>query len=630
MSPVAYLLVLAAGVAVDVEVGYSSAAFPDGWNRITAVVKTEQSSFEGELRMTVRGRAIDPGCYRHPLSLPPHTHKRFPWDLYLTGYEQEVEVALLDEDETPVAGKTASLRFEYDCERQVVVVGPPQASLLRLKWTLNFYPAWIRPELLPDSVVPLLSADCIVLAQPVPLSLRQQEALRAWVELGGRLVLFAGRNVTLLRQGLWRELCPMRITGTKTVRLGVGEDSVTLSIAAGELRTGRSFLQVGGESLGARVRLGRGELVLLRFPLDTPRLHEYLPAETMWRALLNLPEEEFPVSPLRKRAPVFGDLASVLQEVAPEEGELQLLKCVLGLFLILLYVIAIGPFDYRRLHRKGRLKRGWLSFLGYTTFLSLVFLIWSSLLVPATTTLGHVVFADRDLIQTYSILRGGETREYTIRGEGTVSALESAWLDWGFRSASGWSMTPPSELRLPVAILTRRAVTSCRRARENEIGLECHWEGGTRQRVRLENRGNLELKNCFLVRQSLVYSLGELSPSETRSLDLGETSSQTFRQWTHSLAERRPDRWLFGATDWWYQLVPENRLLALTFYGRCGAVRSPKVRHLLRQRKLDLSEVLEEGAAVFVGLFEEDLSGLELEGSLRKRTLGIVRIVLEH
>ncbi|MCZ6602232.1 MAG: hypothetical protein O6952_04435, partial [Planctomycetota bacterium] len=328
--------------------------------------------------------------------------------------------------------------------------------------------------------------------------------------------------------------------------------------------------------------------------------------------------------------PVFEDAARLLQFILPPERKLDMRYAGLGLLLLIGYVMAIGPVDYIRLRRKSRLKRGWVSFSVYTLACSAFFLLWGSLFSPASTTLRQVVFADEGIVQTFSMLQGGKSAEFKIEGEGAISALDSMWLGWGESPSEGWTVEPPSRLTLPVAILSRRLISSCRSTKDGEIGIEARWEAPAEEAVLLKNRGLLDLDPCYLLKDDRVYSIGSLPHDSRKSVKLGEAPSRTLRDWINSFTQDEPG---FSAT--WVgnrqvSLGPEGWLFALSFYDKwCQQAGYRRIPNVIRQRKLDMSATFDRGAAILVGLFRQDLSGVRVDGNVKQETLGIVRIPVE-
>ena len=630
MIGLATILVLLGGVEIDLDAAYSSRAFGGGWNRLTATVKTDAEGLRGELRMTLRGIRMDPAVYHRPVNLPPHGKRRLHWDLFLNGSETEVEAELFDDQGVRLAGRQSIIRFAAERETNVLVAGPKLPSLERARGALSISEAHTPPGRLPDSPVPLGSLDTIIFPHPVELDVRQQDALKGWVESGGQLVLFAGRNPGIFRRGFWREISPVAVTGTRTLKVLTPGGAVSILLADGPAESGAPFLSVSGQEIGIRAVRGRGEVVFLRFPAAPRPEEEPVEPEQMWRSILRQEVETSLLPSRRTRDPSVESVERLLDPAYPGEGRIRPVPAGAGLLLLLTYVIAIGPFDYFRLRRRGLLKRGWISFLLYTGAFSSVFLLGGAFFYPSPTSLGHLIFAGDGTVRTYSILRAGRSREYVVRGEGSLSALESPWLGLGSRTSVGWSAYPPSELRLPAALRSRRLFTNLRKVREGEFGLALSWGDRPGETVRLRNGGPVDLDSCYLVSGGRMHPVGPLPAGDDRSVDLLETGSLPFSEWVDTLLETEDAVPAYRRRYWPVLVGGEARLLGLTFYRKCMESLAPGERWVLRQRNLDMSDALDRGATIFVGIFRQDTTRLEIDAPMDVRPLGVLRMILER
>lgn len=632
MIPLACLLLVASGVDVDLEAAYESRAFPDGWARMTATVRAEEG-FVGAVRMWVRGSGIATAVYERPITLGPNGRKRFRWDLYLSGWEKEVEVELLDRKGTRVLQKTRAVNFVPDQEIHVVIAGRTPSSLGRVQQPLGIAPIWVEAESVPDDPIPLLAADVVIVTEPEKLEWGQQEALREWAEAGGRLVVNSSTNVAALRQGFWRDLLPWKVTGTVGLPIETEEGTETILLAAGQPTRGKSFLPLGGVDLGVRARLGRGEIVFLRFPAGPDDRRNIPPRLPMWRSILGL-EAEGPLARIRgwRATPVFADTVGLVRSFAPETSPLRFLQAGLGLLPLGAYVLylSLASFRFRLSRRRKSLRRAWIPYLVLTAACSAILLLFGHLFIPPSISLHHVVFADEGVTQTFSRIRGGEGRWHVIRAEAALSAVE--WLpDWTGRRAIGWRRVPPSEMHLPLAVGSGGVFTTCRASKEAGVGAFCRWEDREGRRIRLGSGGGVDLVRCHLVMGDRVVPLPDLRAGSDFTIGLDRLESVSFERWVKRLDEKPEGR--FGAFGrrwtWGRWKRPEHGLFELTFFRRWRVVTDPNERYAVRHRGLDLSGALDRGAAVFVAIFHEDLTGISTDVPAVEGAVGIVRCVLE-
>ncbi len=625
---------------LDAEVGFSGAAFPDAWTRVSVTLRNDAGTFTGTLRIVVRGRGMESVAYRRPVSLPAPSHQRLAWDIFLTGTEEAVEVDLLDAAGKPVRRMNLNPGFLLWREHHVLDVGAYRDSSPWESLRLNVGSARVIPERFPDSVVPLLGVDVIVFQQPETLSSGQEEALRRWVELGGRLVFSAGPSPAACRQGVWREFCPVDGIEIKLVELKPEKETVQVPLAVGEVRKGNVFLSLGGNPAGVRFHRKRGEVVFLAFAPGQVRAGVVGSPAEFWKSILEeaRPRAAIPGLDERKPDPIFENTVTLLGRLVPGKLHLNLVSLGAGALALVVYVALIGPVGCRRLKRKGRLARGWIPFGVFAGAFTAFSFMWGMFSSPRKADVSHLVFADEGFVQAFTAVRAAGGRSYGFESAGAISPVPGFFTAAQGDSDDPPAVEPPARLSMPIPASASRALVSARWAEPGELKVSCRWEDRAAGRVGVRNEGGVSLKDCLLVSKEAVYRVGDVGPGTLRSVVLGEIPSVSFEAWAEESVAKGPSRRPAGS--WFFspdRFATEHPLEMYGFHelyrkapgpGPRGSFVRKEDRFRLRQRKLDLSPCLERGAFFFVGSCGGDLSGVRAAQDARTESLCLLRVMV--
>lgn len=195
------------------------------------------------------------------------------------------------------------------------------------------------------------------------LSGRQADALAAWVAAGGRLVVLGGTTGTSTLGAFPEELLPFRPATTVDVALGdldaffggpAGDAETMIPALTGPLERGNALVTSGGRVVAAQASYGQGSVALIGFDPGHAELAGGAPIQSLWRRIL--PASTGPVvNPLAR--PDDGQLVSALGNIPaaslPPLGPL--------LFLLVTYIVVVGPLNYLLLRRLDRREWAWLT-----------------------------------------------------------------------------------------------------------------------------------------------------------------------------------------------------------------------------------------------------------------------------
>lgn len=194
----------------------------------------------------------------------------------------------------------------------------------------------------------------------------QQEALRQWIHSGGTLMILAGGDPSDWTGGLMNDTLPGMIEGSERLRFGEDGSVSRLRDSAQPVGTGdivaarlwpsessQVIAELEGLPVVVRRFLGNGQVVFFAFPFQNlPRSVEAR-LSNLWRALAPfrpLTGAEFTfLNDLRVHAPVVSKRAARPPNL------------FLIFILLICYVIAVGPVNFRILTRRRKVEWAWVT-----------------------------------------------------------------------------------------------------------------------------------------------------------------------------------------------------------------------------------------------------------------------------
>ncbi|HLY72968.1 MAG TPA: hypothetical protein VKU80_02525 [Planctomycetota bacterium] len=626
---------------LDAEAGYQGTVFPDSWTRLTATVAYEGEPLDAELRVTIRSYGADPVVYRRSLRLVRKVRMRTPFDIYLTEYDFEAVVELVQKEK--VLRKLAlTLNYAREDTSRLLVVGMAPAFLVEaLAQRPPITLVRQQPELLPSTALPLLPIRSILMAEPATLDAGQEAALEEWVRLGGRLIFGAARGTVLRQNSFWRGFCPLEAPATGSMAVP-GKDGESLTLLRGNVRKGAAGSMLGDSPLYIRSREGEGEVVFIPFMLDQPALSKLVPSAPFLAELLQLPpppKEEF--VPRRgfvrreewqledRRARVPEGMRSILRRLLPADWSLSLSALAVGVFIVGVYIVLLGPVDYWRLRRTKNLRSGWRSLVVLVVVFGGVVYVWAAQVSPRASRMTLVTLLDADRIRTFGAVRPARGDVYDLHAAGSLSLLTPNRAFGAPETTDPMVVTVPSEARLPIPPSETRMLVSSRPRTANEAGMSAGWADAGRKTLRIRNEADFGLTECWAVSRGEAWAVPPIPAASTVTTTL--ESPIAFATWARRLLKHPDDRpsW-WGHQVGWDDIREDRYALVLTFYGAVNTVWSPdRVRHVLQDRSLDWSDALARGDVVVVGAFERNVAEIAITSGPTPQVYGWARLRVE-
>jgi hypothetical protein len=624
------------GPNLDGDAGFQGTVFYQSWARISASVFHDGEPIDGELRFTLRSGIQESVVYRRPLPIGRKARMRIGQDVFLSGKETELEVELWSKGKS-IRKSALLLNFIWGADHRLLAVGPlpellgdglgPKSPVSVVRTTA---------ELLPASPLPLSALDTIVLPEPIDLTPGQEDALRQWVNQGGRLVFFAGRSTMLRQHPLWREWCPLADPQMAAVPLPGRSSLESVTMVRGALRNGVALQSLGPDPVVIRSPQGIGQIVFFAFPHEQPFVRSQFPGKSLVPIILDFPpppKEELKLQRPRPGWPVPGPgeqitmtLESVFAYLLPWESPTRDVSLHIGLAIGVIYILLLGPWQYVRMKRKGRLRKGWLPFGILVLICVPIILVWGGAFSPRPPRLAFLQLWDEDRVQSFGTLRtaGGDT--YQVTSSGTTTPLPPARALGARDPIRPIDVDHPSVIRLPIPATDARSFVASRPVMSGEPAVTATWKDGERRSLRLQNPSPVYLRETWVISKDLVWSTGPLAGGTARQVDLrgGEPLNLYVHAYPVRGEKRDPRSAYFPKWDSVYPLPIAG--LALTFFETFQKARGEtNNQYQVLLRGLDLSPALARGELFFVGSFSQDLSGIRVDPEVSSTVYGWFR-----
>lgn len=358
------------GLTMTARAGFDGFYKSGQWVPVYVTLSNSGASVEGTVQIVTNpASASERLVYEAPVNLPPQSRKLVTLYVQAPNFTSSLTVALLDENGNPVAEvKTNSLSQLPSDALLYGVVTPEPGEFGFLENVAGTYKearaAFLSLEELPEMAVPWNNLDVLIIhdSDTGQLTPAQKEALNAWVDTGGQLVLTGGANWQKTTAAFGDKL-PVTISGSESVDdlpdlvTAVGEpfrDPGPYVIANSSLARGELLFHQDGLPILARQSQGRGAVYFLALDPALAPLQDWDGSERFWAGIA----AQVPGQSLWGAGPQNGyaakNAAASLPSVSlPSAWQLGT--------LLLVYIVIMGPVNYWILRRRNKLERAWLT-----------------------------------------------------------------------------------------------------------------------------------------------------------------------------------------------------------------------------------------------------------------------------
>ncbi len=368
-------MALYADLRVTARAGFDDYYTPGAWTPVHVIVENFPDAAKGETvvrdfegRLTVRaGGSVQPRMvFVREVSIPRHSRKHF-W-LYVkfprTGQDHKIELS------TPREKVVLEQKLELTALKPnmaLVVIASAGSGPLYLP-TIAEAPYYqtvvVAPGELPDEWYGYDGVGMVVIPryQTNMFSAEQEKALTSWVETGGEMLVLGGMNSATYRGSFLESVLPVAIRGNRPMEIREGrlravetESSAATRILVDdvEVRAGTVVSEAQGMPVAVHSRQGLGRIWYVGLDFQNREMLDVEVANVIWRAIC-------PTKPLNDEGP--DAWREFLQQVDFGLGGAARLPNVgvIG-FVLIFYILLIGPVNFALLSRKKRLELAWIT-----------------------------------------------------------------------------------------------------------------------------------------------------------------------------------------------------------------------------------------------------------------------------
>jgi hypothetical protein len=661
---VAVVLALVLGVPgargelqLDVFVGYGSGGGNDGvvregcWFPVACEIANDGEGFDAVFEFS--SRQVGGGQTRRlRLELPADTRKRFVFPVFAGASRYASWDARLLDARGRLQAERLDLRSQ-DISWESFLLGGVARSFGGLP-ALPAAPnargpqtrvARMTVEQFPDSPIALEGLSALYLNSEKGLELKvpQSSALLAWVHGGGQLILGIEQAQDVSSAKWLRDWLPVELSGATTNRRG-GEFHKWLTAAGargaggdpggspltglapdpsfetGEfsaftasLRDGTAVLSAGGQPLVVSAPRGRGQVTVFLFSPEREPFKSWKHRGWFWAWLLQVPGAMFAAA---NPTPFGGWSLDGVFGAMVETRQVRKLPVEWLLGLLALYLVVIGPLDHWWLKKINRQMLTWLTFPAYVALFSLLVYYLGYRLRAGETEWNelHVVDVlprnERAELRgrTFASLYSSVNARYKLASDQPFATLRGE-----YQGAAGGRV----EARVDAELVANSFRAEVAVPVWSSLMYVSDWEQpaappvvatmadrGSECTLTLENRLGRKLGPGYLAFRGRLQPLGELGPSERRTLTVPPASGMDLVSFVRNLSSRFQGaaslrQQAFGRTQQArIDPTPEN-VIAATFVSQAGMYHGNQ-RTFVYPPGWELSSLLARGDAVLL------------------------------
>ena len=564
-----------AEVRFDVFMGFGNKARTGDWFPVTVEIENNGPSFDGVIE-------IKPGSFgdhsiRYTLELPSKTRKRLSIPVFSnSSYSWNAKLF----NDGKIVSKIDNIRIDNIPWFSVLLAsvsgqqsnGPvlPSTRFKNKNSNKTYAPrvAHIQTDIFPDNPVTLHGLSALYLNSNRAINFRaeQASAVSIWVRSGGHLILGVDQPSDITGTPWLLELLGAQFGTVQKLEVGslfsnwlsekdypfsVDEEfkAKFITVAPVRLREGKTLLDIEGKTLIANANRGIGQVTILGFNPEREPISSWGNRAWLWARLTDIDSEWF----LSEQPPRNYGRISVdgLYGMMIDSRQISKLPIIWLIFLLIVYLIIIGPVDRIWLKRINKQMLTWLTFPVYVIFFSLLIYYIGYRLRAGQLEINelHIVDVlpgDKATLRgrTYSSIYSPSNKDYAMGGSLALGAFRSE-----VASFSAGGNTPPVITSLTPASLEAKARVPIWTSR-----LFCtEWISGSEANIQAnivqknDDTYQLHIKNnldtpiigaAFVAMQRVVYNDSiNISPGATSAIKLNHQSDSNLRNVISSSSE---------------------------------------------------------------------------------------------
>jgi hypothetical protein len=411
-----------AALQFDVFLGYDGVVPEANWFPVVCEVRNDGPSFNAFFEIS-SGQFSQGQVRRVPIELPTNTRKRVVVPVFSSSRDGSWNFRLID-DRGNVHAEELNKRPRQTLAWEIPMIGALSRTVGGVPTLPNVKPstpelqpvaARLQPALFPDNPIALEGLDTLYLDSETALELKvaQRDALLAWLNGGGHLVLGVEQVSDIAASGWLAELLPCELSATKMIKpdaefqnwLQRGEISLLdvpeknpsnkkkssakvlganpfselnadekfqqseLMVFTGKLRDGTALVEAQGMPLVVEAPRGRGKITLLNFSAEREPFLSWKNRPWFWVKLAGISPMLYQTSDYNRYGgssidSVFGAMI--------DSKQVRKLPLTWLLLLLVVYLLVIGPLDQYWLKKINRQMLTWITFPLYVLFFSVL------------------------------------------------------------------------------------------------------------------------------------------------------------------------------------------------------------------------------------------------------------------
>ncbi|AZK48305.1 hypothetical protein [Paenibacillus lentus] len=398
----------------------------------------------------------------------------------------------------------------------------------------------LKPEQLPEDAVLLEGLDTLVINNYTTgnLGTTRIEAIKAWVNQGGTLVLAGGAGYAKTIQGL-EDLSPVDYNGLadvvslKELEKATGKSlplSAAFPISAVTLKDGARTIIHGEQPFFASWDVSKGAVIYAAYDVSMEPLQSWSGHAELWNKVLQQHASIAPAS--QANMGWTGNMAQRIDHLLDYFPSLSLPPYSLLLWLLLGYAVVVAPGLYFVLKKLDRREWAWL-------LIPVIAVIASGGIYLAGTTgkstlrtntlsiveLDGKGYADRSTSTALFIPRSGNYQVSFPAGTHVTVQREDGLISGGQSIASNRQLIRKGDSGTEVGLngmtyrsLAKFSVEQLEDRQFGQVELDISFDDQGMPQGKVTNATSMDLTNTSIVLNDKLYLLGDLAKGETATI----------------------------------------------------------------------------------------------------------------
>ena len=539
-----------AGLSLHIEAGYDGWYKSAYWLPVHISAANSGPAIDGELRLVIQDGPNNQTIYTTPLELPTQSDKRVTIPVKASRNLTSLEVTLVADGRSlgSATTRTGGLRALPTNTLLYGIVTPDVGSFDFLANVTGrrgeTAVSYLSLHHLPETPPVWNSLDILILhnTDSGQLSPAQRQALTGWIQSGGQLVVIGGPDWQLTSGGLgdWLPVTPHTVENVDSLPILSQQTGIPLEqpgpylVTNSTLRQGELLWHQDGLPLLARRDWGQGAVYFLALDPTLAPLRGWDGQAFLWQTIAGtVADITLGRTGVQNSNAAITAVSSLAQRALPNAAILMLFMCI--------YILLIGPINYKLLKRRGQRELAWLT-------IPVLVLIFSGIAYAT----GFGLRGSAPIINQISIVTGQSGNEQ-VRAQTIIGLYSPARANYDLTLPTSVTVNPlarsfsaaPSgsghiirdtsltitDIRTDIGSVETFLADSYQPAPDLTASATLYISGGVAQlEVTVINNGRFPLEYATLVSQNQIEAIGTIPAggNHTATISLDTTVGTTF------------------------------------------------------------------------------------------------------